>query len=131
MMYVGYPVFRGEHDLQPIIRTISQPLFAILSPQPWPNSSAPPSLPRFGGLDQYPGIADFNLHGRFRATGWLFGKSDAALAPPAAGESRVVFLGDSVTNYWKYQTIFLQALYQPRHRWADHARDAGAVSARM
>ena len=31
---------------------------------------------------------------------------NAALAPPAAGENRVVFLGDSITDYWKLGDYF-------------------------
>jgi lysophospholipase L1-like esterase len=31
---------------------------------------------------------------------------NAALKPPAAGENRVVFLGDSITDYWKLEEYF-------------------------
>jgi len=36
--------------------------------------------------------------------GWLgkFKEADAALAPPAAGENRVVFMGDSITEGWHF-----------------------------
>jgi lysophospholipase L1-like esterase len=36
--------------------------------------------------------------------GWLgkFKEADAALAPPAKGENRVVFLGDSITEGWHF-----------------------------
>jgi lysophospholipase L1-like esterase len=33
-------------------------------------------------------------------------EADAALAPPAAKENRVVFLGDSITDYWKLADYF-------------------------
>ena len=94
-------------SLQPIIRTMSQLLFAILLPfQPWPNSSAP-AIPStgFGGLDQYRASRisiytdDFGQLARYR-------EANGALAPPLAGESRVVFLGDSITDYWKLPDYF-------------------------
>ena len=36
--------------------------------------------------------------------GWLgkFKEADAALPPPAKGESRVVFMGDSITEGWHF-----------------------------
>jgi lysophospholipase L1-like esterase len=33
-------------------------------------------------------------------------EADAALGPPAEGENRVVFLGDSITDYWKLADYF-------------------------
>jgi lysophospholipase L1-like esterase len=40
--------------------------------------------------------------------GWLakFKEADLALGPPAAGEKRVVFMGDSITEGWKIQESF-------------------------
>jgi len=35
-----------------------------------------------------------------------FAQADAALPPPAAGENRVVFLGDSITEGWNLKTSF-------------------------
>jgi acyl-CoA thioesterase I len=66
-----------------------------------------PSIPSTGsaGLDAYRGsrIAiytdDFGELKRYRA-------ADAAGAPPAATEKRVVFLGDSITDYWKLADYF-------------------------
>ena len=66
-----------------------------------------PSIPSTGvpGLDQYRAsrIAiytdDFGELARYR-------DADAALGPPAAGENRVVFLGDSITDYWKLADYF-------------------------
>jgi lysophospholipase L1-like esterase len=94
-------------SLHPIIRTISQPLFAILLFLPAPAQQLAPSIPStgFAGLDQYRAsrIAiytdDFGQLARYR-------EADAALAPPAAGEKRVVFLGDSITDYWKLPDYF-------------------------
>jgi lysophospholipase L1-like esterase len=66
-----------------------------------------PAIPSTGspGLDQYRAsrIAiytdDFGELHRYR-------DADAALAPPAAGENRVVFIGDSITDYWKLADYF-------------------------
>src|SRR5580658_5170555 len=93
--------------LQPIIRAISQLVFAILLSLPVMAQQPAPSIPSTGspGLDEYRAsrIAiytdDFGQLARYR-------KDDAALAPPAAGENRVVFLGDSITDYWKLPDYF-------------------------
>jgi len=66
-----------------------------------------PSIPSTGspGLDEYRAsrIAiytdDFGELKRYR-------EADAALPPPAAGENRVVFVGDSITDYWKLADYF-------------------------
>jgi len=68
---------------------------------------APPSIPSTGfpGLDEYRAsrIAiytdDFGELKRYR-------DADAALKPPATAENRVVFLGDSITDYWKLEDYF-------------------------
>ncbi|HEY6301890.1 MAG TPA: SGNH/GDSL hydrolase family protein [Terriglobales bacterium] len=93
--------------LQQIIRTISQPLFATLLSLPLLAQQLAPSIPStgFAGLDQYRAsrIAiytdDFGQLARYR-------EADAALVLPAAGERRVVFLGDSITDYWKIPDYF-------------------------
>src|SRR5271166_5992651 len=66
-----------------------------------------PSIPSSGspGLDQYRAsrIAiytdDFGELKRYREAG-------AALAAPRVGENRVVFIGDSITDYWKLADYF-------------------------
>ena len=66
-----------------------------------------PSIPTtgFAGLDQYRAsrIAmftdDYGQLARYR-------EPDAALAAPAAGENRVVFFGDSITDIWKIEDSF-------------------------
>lgn len=66
-----------------------------------------PSIPSTGfpGLDQYRAsrIAvytdDFGELSRYR-------ESNAALAAPKASENRVIFLGDSITDYWKLADYF-------------------------
>jgi lysophospholipase L1-like esterase len=93
--------------LQPIIRTISQPLFATLLSLPALAQQLAPSIPStgFAGLDQYRAsrIAiytdDFGQLARYR-------EADAALPSPKAGDKRVVFLGDSITDYWKLPDYF-------------------------
>ena len=72
----------------------------------------PPAIPSTGSprLDQYRAsrIAiytdDFGELKRYR-------DPDAALAAPAAGENRVVFLGDSITDYWKLADYFTDKHY--------------------
>jgi lysophospholipase L1-like esterase len=93
--------------LQAIIRSLSQPLFAILLSLPVLAQQAAPSIPSTGfpGLDEYRASRvsiytdDFGQLARYR-------EADAALAPRAAGENRVVFLGDSITDYWKLADYF-------------------------
>ena len=71
------------------------------------QNAAPPTIPSTASpsLDQYrvSRIAiytdDFGELKRYR-------DDDAALKPPAAGENRVVFLGDSITDYWKLEDYF-------------------------
>jgi lysophospholipase L1-like esterase len=66
-----------------------------------------PSIPSTGspGLDQYRASRiviytdDFGELKRYR-------EANAALAPPAPTENRVVFLGDSITDYWKLANYF-------------------------
>jgi len=59
----------------------------------------------FAGLDQYRAsrIAmftdDYGQLARYR-------EADARLGPPAAGENRVVFFGDSITDIWKLEDFF-------------------------
>jgi acyl-CoA thioesterase-1 len=90
-------------NLQPIYRTISQTLFAILVSLPALAQQIPST--GFSGLDQYRASRisiytdDFAQLTRYR-------EADAALGPPAAGQSRVVFLGDSITDYWKVSDYF-------------------------
>ncbi|HTB95003.1 MAG TPA: SGNH/GDSL hydrolase family protein [Candidatus Sulfotelmatobacter sp.] len=94
-------------SLLTIIRTISQPLFAILLSLPALTQHPAPSIPStgFARLDVYRASRipiytdDFGELARYR-------QANAALAPPAADESRVVFLGDSITDYWKLPDYF-------------------------
>jgi lysophospholipase L1-like esterase len=66
-----------------------------------------PSIPSTGfpGLDQYRASRitiytdDFGELSRYR-------EANAALATPKATENRVIFLGDSITDYWKLADYF-------------------------
>ena len=68
---------------------------------------SPPAIPTtgFAGLDQYRArrIAvftdDFGQLARYR-------EANAALKPPAPGENRVVFFGDSITDIWHLDEYF-------------------------
>jgi len=68
---------------------------------------SPPSIPStgFAGLDQYRAsrIAvftdDYGQLARYR-------DANTKLAPPAPGENRVVFFGDSITDGWKLENSF-------------------------
>jgi lysophospholipase L1-like esterase len=104
--YARLSCFSEENmSLQPIIRTLSQTLFAMLLSLPALAQQPAPSIPSTGfpGLDEYRASRisiytdDFGQLARYR-------EADAALAP--AGESRVVFLGDSITDYWKLPDYF-------------------------
>jgi lysophospholipase L1-like esterase len=72
--------------------------------QPAPS---PPAIPStgFAGLDQYRArriavfFDDFGQLSRYR-------DANAALKPPAAGENRVVFFGDSITDIWHLAEYF-------------------------
>jgi lysophospholipase L1-like esterase len=74
---------------------------------PAPQLVPTPGIPStgFAGLDAYRAsrIAvftdDYGQLGRYR-------EADAALAPPAAGENRVVFFGDSITDIWHLDQYF-------------------------
>src|SRR5215469_17654258 len=82
---------------------IAYMLFAVdaIAQQPAPS----PHSTGFPGLDQYRAsrIAiytdDFGELSRYR-------DANAALAAPKASENRVIFLGDSITDYWKLSDYF-------------------------
>ena len=83
------------------------PIFFALSAYAQQPAQAPPSIPTtgFAGLDQYRArrIAvftdDFGQLARYH-------DANAALKPPAAGENRVVFFGDSITDIWHLDESF-------------------------
>lgn len=79
---------------------LALPLFSV-------SQQSTPSIPStgFAGLDQYRAsrIAvftdDYGQLSRYR-------EANAKLGPPAAGENRVVFFGDSITDIWKLPDYF-------------------------
>jgi lysophospholipase L1-like esterase len=83
------------------------PIAVLLFVLPAFSQQPAPSIPStgFSGLDHYRAsrIAiftdDYGQLERYRA-------ANAALAPPAAGEKRVVFFGDSITDFWKLADYF-------------------------
>jgi lysophospholipase L1-like esterase len=94
-----------------LLRAIAQLLliavFSLSALAQQPAQPAPPSIPTtgFAGLDQYRArrIAvftdDYGQLARYR-------EADAKLGPPAAGENRVVFFGDSITDIWHLDQYF-------------------------
>jgi lysophospholipase L1-like esterase len=93
--------------------------FLLLSLSAFAQQPAP-NIPATGspGLDQYRAsrIAiytdDFGELKRYR-------DADAALTPSKAGENRVVFLGDSITDYWKLADYFAAKPYVVFNRGID------------
>jgi len=90
------------------LANLSRPFVILLSISISAFAQQPaPSIPSTGfpGLDAYRAsrIAiytdDFGELKRYR-------DSDAALAPAPAGHNRVVFIGDSITDYWKLADYF-------------------------
>ena len=87
--------------------------FSTFAQQPAPQ--AQPSIPStgFAGLDQYRASRlavftdDFGQLKRYR-------DANAALKPPAAGENRVVFFGDSITDIWHLDEYFSGKAYLNR-----------------
>ena len=64
-------------------------------PQATPTPIAPPQLNDYWTKHDELLKVDFGWLGKFK-------EADAALAPPAEGESRVVFMGDSITEGWHF-----------------------------
>jgi len=74
---------------------------AALAQQPAPaiRSTGSPDLDQYRASRIAIYTDDFGELKRYRA-------ANAALKAPAAGENRVVFLGDSITDYWKLADYF-------------------------
>jgi acyl-CoA thioesterase I len=100
--------------VQKIIETIAVLLITVSSFAQQPDRSAPgatqpvtATVPStgFAGLDHYRAsranvfFNDFGELARYRA-------ANESLPPPAAGENRVVFFGDSITDIWKLDESF-------------------------
>ena len=88
-------------SFRPITQLASIVVLAVLA------TAQQPTIPSTGhpGLDQYRAsrIAvftdDFGQLGRYR-------DANASLKPPASGENRVVFFGDSITDMWSLEDYF-------------------------
>ena len=88
-------------SFRPITGLASIVVLAVLA------TAQQPTIPSTGhpGLDQYRAsrIAvftdDFGQLGRYR-------DANASLKPPASGENRVVFFGDSITDMWSLEDYF-------------------------
>jgi acyl-CoA thioesterase I len=86
--------------LSSLIVLLSATAFAQQPPQP----VVPPST-GFAGLDQYRAsrvAIYFNDYGQLAR----YRDANAALKPPAPGEDRVVFFGDSITDIWPIAEYF-------------------------
>jgi acyl-CoA thioesterase I len=89
-----------------LAQLISIVLLAVsaVAQRPAQSSAAIPST-GFSGLDQYRASRlaiytdDFGELKRYR-------EADASLVQPAGGEKRVVFVGDSITDYWQLADYF-------------------------
>ena len=104
---MGYAVMvRKVMNVKPINK-IALVLSAVLLSLSGFAQQPTPSIPSTGfpGLDQYRAsrIAiftdDYGQLARYR-------EANASLAPPAAGQNRVVFFGDSITDIWKLAEYF-------------------------
>jgi lysophospholipase L1-like esterase len=91
-----------------LFRTAQATLIVLVALSGFAQQSSPaPSIPTtgFSGLDQYRAsrIAvftdDYGQLARYR-------DANEKLGPPAAGENRVVFFGDSITDSWKLEDSF-------------------------
>jgi hypothetical protein len=94
--------------------------------------SQQPAIPTtgFAGLDQYRAsrIAvftdDFGQLARYR-------DANAGLKPLAAGENRVVFFGDSITDIWNLEDYFPGKPYQSAASAAKQRHRCWSASGRM
>ena len=83
--------------------TLSAPVASQAPASPPPAAAVPAT--GFPGLDRYRASRvavysdDYGERARYRA-------ANAALPPPAATENRVVFFGDSITDFWRLAQSF-------------------------
>jgi len=83
------------------VQLASVMLFTLLATaqQPTPPSTGHPGLDHYRASRMVIYMNDFGELARYR-------DANAALKPVAAGESRVVFFGDSITDMWKLEDNF-------------------------
>lgn len=103
---------KGIHLSRTLLK-LSTPCFilllvlSVLAQQPAHQTVHTPGIPSTGfpGIDEYRASRvaiytdDFGQLARYRA-------ENAALGPPATNGNRVVFIGDSITDYWKLADYF-------------------------
>jgi len=88
-------------------------LIAVLLSGPMQAQQAPAPATGHPGLDQYRAsrtaiyMNDFGELGRYR-------EQNAALKPAGAAENRVVFFGDSITDFWHLEDFFAGKPYVNR-----------------
>jgi lysophospholipase L1-like esterase len=98
---------KSSRNFQTLALVLLLALSALAQQSAQTAQPAPPTIPTtgFAGLDQYRArrIAvftdDFGQLARYR-------EANAALKPPAPGENRVVFFGDSITDIWHLDEYF-------------------------
>lgn len=91
---------RARSDIMKILLAVLISLsFPTLMAAQSPAKPAPSPLERWRASRAEIYTNDFGELARYRA-------SNAALKPPAAGEKRVVFFGDSITDFWQLDEYF-------------------------
>ena len=94
-----------RNRLRRLVPVLAAALFSSITLAEQPAQETPIPTTGYPGLDQYrvSRIAiytdDFGELKRYR-------EADAALAPSTPGKNRVIFLGDSITDYWKLADYF-------------------------
>ena len=85
----------------PVTRRLLPLLLACpaLAQQVTPPSTGHPGLDKYRASRIVIYMNDFGELARYRS-------ANAALKPPASGENRVVFFGDSITDMWNLETYF-------------------------
>jgi len=84
-----------------ILLALSSLSAAQQAPEPTPSQEAAAKE----SLEKYRDSKAATLHNDFGELG-RYRDANARLGPPAAGESRVVFFGDSITDMWPLETYF-------------------------
>src|SRR5262245_2833601 len=90
------PAARGQSPAPPAAPQIAFPGQYAAAPPEWKYTVWPNGCRRFPGEEKAClefVASDYGRLARFAA-------ANAALAPPVAGEDRVVFFGDSITDNW-------------------------------
>ena len=85
-----------------LVNLFSSPALKAQTTAAAPEAKAPCATPAPPPVSEWQKARDLQLKVDFP---WLakFKDADLALPPPAAGENRVVFMGDSITELWKIE----------------------------